>query len=104
MSRSALAEQHPWTLPWWKAEGENRWVFIYIITVHALALIGIALFPLPGWRLFLSALIVSGMGRFGTTIGYHRALADRSAHLPPLVEQIPLFSAFFIGSGGPNTW
>ena len=41
MSRSALAEQQPWTLPWWKAEGENRWVFIYIIAVHVLALIGI---------------------------------------------------------------
>jgi fatty-acid desaturase len=104
MSRSAIAEQHPWTLPWWRAEGENRWVLIYLIAVHALALIGIALFPLPGWRLFLSALIVAGLGGLGTTVGYHRALAHRAVKLNPIVEQLLVFFAVFNGSGSPNTW
>ena len=88
MSRSALAEQRPWTLPWWRAKGENRWVLIYLITVHALALIGIVLFPLPGWPLFLSALSVACMGGLGTTVGYHRALAHRAVKLHPIVAAI----------------
>ena len=29
-----LAESHPWTLPWWKVEGENSWTLAYIVTVH----------------------------------------------------------------------
>lgn len=50
MSRSVFAEQHPWTQPWWKAEGENRWVLIYIVAIHILALLGVVLFPVPGWK------------------------------------------------------
>jgi stearoyl-CoA desaturase (delta-9 desaturase) len=104
MDRSTFAEKHPWTLPWWKVEGENRSTFIYLVTVHALALIGIVLFPLPGWRVFLSAFFFAGMGAFGTTISYHRALAHRAVKLNGIVEQILIFSAVFNGSGSPETW
>src|SRR5579862_639973 len=72
MSRSALAEKHPWTLPWWKAEGENFWVMIYIVTVHLLAVTGLILFPLPGWKVFLLASLMACAGGLGTTVGYHR--------------------------------
>jgi len=104
MSRSPFAEQHPWTLPWWKVEGENTSTFFYIVAIHTLALIGIILFPLPGWNVFLSALLLAGMGAFGTTIAYHRALAHRSVKLNPIVEQLLIFSAVFNGSGSPHTW
>ena len=52
MRKSALAEQHPWTLPWWRADGDNFWTMIYIVTVHILAAVGLVLFPLPGWKVW----------------------------------------------------
>src|SRR5437868_5471603 len=104
MSRSALAERHPWTMPWWKADGENFWTMIYIVAIHILAVVGIVLFPLPGWRVFFSALAMAALGGLGTTIGYHRALAHRAVKLNPVVEQILIFFAVSNGSGAPSTW
>ena len=104
MSRSALTEKHPWTLPWWKAEGENFWVMIYIVMIHVLAVAGIVFFPVPGWIVFLAALAMACCGALGTTVGYHRALAHRSVKLNPVVEQILIFFAVFNGSGAPSTW
>ena len=104
MSRSAFAEKHPWTQQWWKAEGENTWILVYIITIHALALVGIVLFPIPGWKVFLTALALASMGAFGTTIAYHRSLAHRAVKLNPIVEQVLVFFAVFNGSGTPSTW
>ncbi len=97
MSRSALAEKHPWTLPWWKAEGENVWVLIYLCVVHALAITGLLLFPLPGWKVFLTALLFAAFGGLGTTVGYHRALSHRAVKLNPVVEQFLIFCAVFNG-------
>jgi fatty-acid desaturase len=104
MRRSQFAAQHPWTLQWWKVEGENTRTLVYIIAIHVLALIGIVLFPIPGWKVFLAALIAAGMGGLGTTIGYHRALAHRAVKLNPILEQVFIFSAVFNGSGAPSTW
>ena len=104
MSRSALAEKHPWTLPWWKADGENFWVMVYIVMIHTLAVTGLILFPLPGWKVFLGALAMAIFGGLGTTVGYHRALAHRAVKLNPVVEQILIFFAVFNGSGAPATW
>ena len=78
MSRSALAEKHPWTLPWWRAEGENFWTLVYIVLLHGLAITGLILFPLPGWNVFFGFLIMAGLGGLGTTVGYHRALPHRA--------------------------
>lgn len=104
MSTSALAEKHPWTLPWWKAEGENVWTLVYLVLLHALTAAGLILYPLPGWPVFFGALIVAGLGGLGTTVGYHRALAHRAVKLHPLVEQILIFFAVCNGSGSPRTW
>jgi fatty-acid desaturase len=104
MSRSALAEKHPWTQPWWKTEGENVWVLIYLCVVHVLAITGLVLFPLPGWNVFLTALLFAGLGGLGTTVGYHRALAHRAVKLHPVVEQFLIFCAVSNGSGSPTTW
>src|SRR5262245_58038140 len=103
MSRSALAEKHPWTLPWWKADGENFLVLVYLVAVHALAVAGLVLFPLPGWPVFLVALAFTAAGGLGTTVGYHRALSHRAVKLNPVVEQILIFFACSNGSGAPST-
>jgi fatty-acid desaturase len=102
--QSEFAGQRPWTLKWWKVERENTWTFVYIIAIHVLALVGIVLFPTPGWKVFLAALILAGLGGFGTTIGYHRALAHRAVKLNPILEQLLIFCAVFNGSGAPSTW
>jgi len=104
MSRSALAEKHPWTLPWWKADGQNIWVLIYLVVVHILAITGLILFPLPGWNVFLTTLGLACLGGLGTTVGYHRALAHRAVKLHPVVEQFLIFCAVSNGSGAPTTW
>src|SRR5436853_7128 len=100
MSHSALAEKHPWTLPWWKAEGENTWVLIYLCAVHILAILGLILFPLPGWKVFFAALAFAGLGGLGTTVGYHRALAHRAVKLHPMVAISLCFGYFLFGWAG----
>ncbi len=104
MKESAFAEQHPWTQPWYKASGGNIWVLIYLAVIHILSVIGLMLFPVPGWEVFLTALLVVSLGGLGTTVGYHRALAHRALKLNPVVEQILIFLAMFNGSGAPSTW
>ena len=101
---TAFAEKHPWTLPWWKAEGENIWVLVYIALIHVLGVAGIVLFPIPGWNVFGAAFALSALGGFGTTIVYHRALAHHAVKLNPVIEQSLIFFAVFNGSGVPSTW
>src|SRR5262245_22497673 len=90
-----LAARHPWTLPWWKVEGENSWVLAYIITVHVLAFIGLVLFPVPGWKVLFWSLGFAAMGALGTTVAYHRGLAHRAVKLNPAVEQLLIGFAVF---------
>src|SRR5256712_13642229 len=104
MRKSALTEQHPWTMPWWRADGENFWTMIFIVAIHTLAAVGLLLFPLPGWKVFGTALAITALGGFGTTIGFHRGLAHRAVRLHPVVEQFLIFFAVFNGSGSPSTW
>lgn len=104
MSQPSLVERHPWTLPWWKTEGSNYWVLAYIVIIHVLSIIGLVLYPLPGWGPFLVSLGLACLGGLGTTVGYHRALAHRAVALHPAVEQVLIFFAVFNGSGSPETW
>ncbi len=103
-SAQGLRECHPWTLPWWRVEGENSSTLAYIVTVHVLALIGIAMFPVPGWKVFLWSLSFASIGALATTVAYHRGLAHRAVKLNPIVEQVLIFAAVFNGSGSPDTW
>jgi len=82
---SEFAGQRPWMLKWCKVERENTWTSVYLVAVHVLALVGIVLFPTPGWKVLLVALILAGVGGFGTTIGYHRAVAHRAVKLNPML-------------------
>jgi fatty-acid desaturase len=88
-----------------ESRGEsNTWTLVYIVTVHILVLIGIALFPIPGWKIFLWSLSLASAGALGTTVAYHRGLAHRAVKLNPVVEQVLIFAAVFNGSGAPDTW
>lgn len=103
-NRSTLVEKHPWTQPWWKVDGANRPVLLYILLIHTLAVVGILLFPIPGWKVLLGAAAATSLGGLGTTVAYHRALSHRAVRLNPVVEQILIFFAVFNGSGSPSTW
>jgi sn-1 stearoyl-lipid 9-desaturase len=72
--------------------------------IHATALVGLILFPLPGWRLALSALVLAWVGGIGTTVCYHRAITHRALKLNPLVRAILIFFAMLNGSGAPVSW
>jgi fatty-acid desaturase len=97
-------EKHPWTQPWWKVDRRSRPVLLYLMLIHILAAVGILLFPLPGWKVFLATLAITALGGLGTTVGYHRGLSHRAVKLNPVVEQILIFFAVFNGSGAPSTW
>jgi fatty-acid desaturase len=95
----------PWDRPWWYVDGGpgQRDIFLYLIAIHALALVGLALYPVPTTKVVV-AFLISGLGGLGTTIGYHRVLAHRSVRVHPVVEQALIVLALFNGSGPPRQW
>lgn len=97
-------QKQPWEMPWWKASKDNGAVLFYLVIVHILALVGIILFPLPGWQVLLVALTFATIGGIGTSVCYHRCLAHRSLRLNPIVENILIFFTIFNASGGPMSW
>jgi very-long-chain acyl-lipid omega-9 desaturase len=90
--------------PWWRTTKHDFMVLPWFILIHLTAVVGPILFPLPGWRVFLGALVLAWMGGIGTTVCYHRALAHRALRLNPVVRVILIFFAMFNGSGSPVTW
>jgi len=104
MGSSQLALKRPWELPWWKPSDGNYDTFVYLVLIHVTAFVGLILFPIPGWRTFLTGLAVISCGGLGTSLCFHRALAHRAVKLNPIVEQILIFCAVFNGSGAPSTW
>lgn len=98
------APEHPWEQPWWRPAKGKAGVLFYLVLIHLLAIAGLILFPLPGWRVFGLTLLLGCIGALGTTVGYHRLLAHRTLQLNPLVEQLLIFSAMFNGSGAPASW
>ena len=96
--------QPPWQEPWWQPAPQQHWTLVWIILIHVTALVGLVLYPLPGWPIFLTALLLAWLGGLGTTVCYHRALAHRSVRLHPLVRELLIFFAMFNGSGAPLSW
>jgi fatty-acid desaturase len=99
-----LQEEHPWTRPWWQPSKGNELVLFYLVSIHVLAVVGLILFPIPGWRALTAAIAMLAMGGIGTTVCYHRALAHRSLQLHPIVEDILIFFTILNASGEPITW
>jgi fatty-acid desaturase len=104
MKESALAKEHPWTQPWYYAKGSSIWVLVYLFLIHGGALVGLILYPFPGWTVVVTAYLLTSIGGIGTTVAYHRALAHRAVKLNPIVEHILIFFAVFNASGAPTTW
>lgn len=94
----------PWEWPWWRTTLRHSGTFLWIVLIHATALVGLILFPLPGWRLMVGALALAWLGGIGTTVCYHRAIAHRALRLNPVARCILTFFAIFNGSGAPVSW
>ena len=94
----------PWEWPWWHTTLRHSATFTWIMLIHGTALVGLILFPLPGWRLLLGALALAWIGGIGTTVCYHRAITHRALKLNPLVRAILIFFAMLNGSGAPVSW
>jgi fatty-acid desaturase len=94
----------PWIRPWWQAAEGRGGALFYIVTIHALALVGIILFPLPSWRVLAVAAVIAAIGGVGTSVCYHRCLAHRALRLNPVVENILIFLTIFNASGAPLSW
>lgn len=99
-----LTDERPWDRPWWYFSEGSGPVLLFLFLVHALAIVGLALFPLPSWRVLALALAIAALGGVGTTVCYHRSLSHRSLRLNRVVEQILVFFAIFNASGEPVSW
>jgi len=103
-AQSTAEAPKPWEQPWWHVADGQTPVFVHLVAIHTLAVVGIALHPIPGWPVFLVTLALVGLGGLGTTVCYHRALAHRSVRLHAVAEQMLIFAAVFNGSGSPRQW
>jgi len=52
MNQSAVEVSRPWDRPFWKPVRGKEGVFAYLVLIHVLAIVGLILFPLPGWKIF----------------------------------------------------
>ena len=103
-SPSAVEQTPPWEWPWWRTSEHDLPVLFWILLIHITAVIGLVLYPLPGWRLLLGAFALAYIGGLGTTVCYHRAIAHRAVTLNPWVRGLLTFFAMFNGSGAPTSW
>ena len=94
----------PWKWHWTRWRVGEGWTFFWILWIHAWAIAGLALFPLPGWGVFGVTALLMWMGGMGTTVCYHRALAHKALKLHPVVEFVLTVFCIFNGSGTPATW
>src|SRR5208282_3784203 len=94
----------PWEWPWWHTTKQDFIILPWFILIHVTALVGLVMFPLPGWHLLLGALALAWIGGLGTTVCYHRALAHRSLELNSWARVPLIFFAIFNGSGTPLSW
>jgi stearoyl-CoA desaturase (delta-9 desaturase) len=94
----------PWKAPWWKPAAGDRSTFLFIMTIHVLAAIGLIFFPRPGWTVALVTIVLAWFGGMGVTVCYHRGLAHSAVRLNPIVRHFLIFFAMFNGSGAPASW
>ncbi|MGB6885852.1 MAG: hypothetical protein WBE10_17510, partial [Candidatus Acidiferrum sp.] len=67
MELAATQEARPWERPFWKPVRGKEGVFAYLVLIHALALIGLILFPLPSLKVLGLAVLFIAFGGLGTT-------------------------------------
>src|SRR5262245_46320532 len=91
----AMSPSHPvlppWTWPWWYPAPGQYMTLVWVLLIHGTAVVGLILYPLPGWSLLFTAGALTWLGGLGTTVCYHRALAHRALRLHPLVRECLIF-------------
>src|SRR5437879_13722493 len=88
----------------WPREFKGFLVFTWLLAIHLTAVVGLVIYPLPGWPLLLSSMALALLGGLGTTVVYHRALAHRSVKLHPAIRNILIFFAMLNGTTPPGLW
>jgi len=97
-------QSRPWARKLWRwAPGDGPTLF-WLVLIHVTAAVGLVLTPVPGWKVFAIALLLTWLGGMGTTVCYHRSLAHRSVKLNPVVRNVLTFFALTNGSGAPSYW
>jgi fatty-acid desaturase len=104
MSQVATAQARPWDRPFWKPVRRKEGVFTFLVLIHALAIAGLILFPLPSLKVFGLAVLFIAFGGLGTTVCYHRMLAHKTLKTNRFIEQVLIFWAVFNASGHPASW
>ncbi len=104
MNKSAVQALKHWEQPVWKPARGQAGAFLFLVIIHLLAVVGLILFPLPGWHVVAGAAMFVALGALGTTVCYHRSLSHKTVTLNKWVEQILIFLAMFNGSGAPGSW
>src|SRR5260370_34434278 len=101
MNQSAIEVARPWNRPFWKPVRGKEGVFAYLVLIQVLAIVGLILFPLPGWKMFGISLLLLALGGLGTTVCYHRLLAHRTLKVNKFIEQVWICCPVFHGSWHP---
>jgi stearoyl-CoA desaturase (delta-9 desaturase) len=104
MKSAGLLDERPWNLSWWRYSEGNGSVLLYIVCVHALAIVGLVLYPIPDLTVLAIAATIASIGGIGTSVCYHRCLAHRSLRLNRVVENLLIFFTILNASGEPITW
>ena len=104
MNLTATPEIRPWDKPFWVPAPGKAGILLYLVLIHLLALIGLIVFPWPGFRILGLTILLIILGGLGTTVCYHRTLAHRAVKLNKVVEHALIFCAMFNGSGAPLSW
>jgi stearoyl-CoA desaturase (delta-9 desaturase) len=101
---SEISKMQPWRRPWWQPARGDESTFGWMVLIHVAAVVGMVLFPLPGWRIALTAWSIYFLGGLGTTVCFHRALSHKTVKLNPVVRDVLIFLAMMNGSGSPLSW
>lgn len=104
MSQTVAQQIRPWDRPFWKPLPSKVGISAYLVAIHVLAIVGLFLYPMPGWKVLGAALFLAAWGGLGTTVGYHRLLSHRTLKLNAVIEHLLIFGAMFNGSGAPASW
>ena len=62
-----ILKSEPWKQPWWHAGKRDIAILGWVLLIHITAAIGLVLYPIPGWPVFLGALALVFLGGLGTT-------------------------------------
>jgi fatty-acid desaturase len=104
LDASEISQLKPWDRPWYKPAPGDEPTFGWMVLIHVTALLGMILFPLPGWPIAIAAWGIYFLGGLGTTVCFHRALSHKTVKLHPVPRDILIFLAMMNGSGSPLSW